>query len=166
MECHRIYSGEGQPKPRRLQHADIQLNHGPNVRCDTCHAKQDRNSLALQDGAALAFSDVALLCGQCHAKKKNDWDVGIHGKTHDYWDSTAGEVRHLVCTACHDPHRPSHPAMTPIAPLPGPHTLRMGKAPHVGHEGDSEENPLRRALNRALKSKTTGADHNSNGEKK
>ena len=50
----------------------------------------------------------------------------------------------MGCTYCHDPHKPSAPAMDPLRPMPGPHTLRAVIPPErVEH---AEDDPLRRAL--------------------
>ena len=124
MQCHKIFKTPTD-KPRPLQqHKGLELDHGPNVKCSTCHHWDDRNKLSLQDGSPIDYAEVDKQCAQCHVKVHRDWTKGIHGRTNGFWDAQQGEQRKLVCTECHDPHTPQHPAMAPLAPLPGPNTLR------------------------------------------
>lgn len=151
MDCHRIFDASGaKPDPDRQQHGHIQLAHGPNVRCDTCHHVEDRDALTRLDGTLLSYGESEKLCAQCHSRVFADWERGMHGRTNGYWDSTRGTLRRLRCTECHDPHGPRHPAMDPLKPLPGPLTLRMGDPEqHVVVDQPLEEDPLRRALQAA-----------------
>jgi len=114
--------------------------HGDNDSCLNCHAKDDREKLALRNGGLVGFDHVEQLCAQCHGPIYNDWERGTHGKTIGYWDLTSGESIKLSCTQCHDPHQPTYQGMKP---LPGPNTLRMGDK-HGGHDQIDENNPLQR----------------------
>jgi hypothetical protein len=139
--CHRLFQSTWDGTRPRTQHTEIHLQHGFNNQCMNCHAKEDRERLALNDGTTVPFADVAILCAQCHGPIYNDWTRGVHGKTLGYWNASLGPRRRLVCTECHDPH---HPAYDPIAPLPGPHTLRMGEPSEHHHSAiEAERNPLR-----------------------
>ena len=147
MDCHRLFKSANDD-PRALnQHVDVRMAHGPNIRCGTCHDWDDRDRLKRLDGTTQGFADSTALCAQCHQRKHEDWTCGIHGRSNGHWDESRGERRRLSCTECHDPHQPRHGAMTPIRPLPGPHTLRMGDG-HVPPHGD-EEDPLQRAFGNA-----------------
>lgn len=140
MDCHVII--DAQPRSKDLfQHANIQLEHGINTRCVTCHHSTDRNRLATLDNETFPFSQSASLCGECHGPVFRQWERGAHGKTLGFWNAERGESRRLTCTECHDPH---HPRFDPIEPLPGPNTLRMGPQERVGHGDDHEKhsNPL------------------------
>jgi len=141
-DCHGLVDlsrNDGEPL---VQHKGIALDHGLNDRCLSCHDTKDRNRLVGRHGENLAYKDVAQLCSQCHGPVYNDWSNGTHGKTLGYWDASQGESRRLICTECHDPHAPAY---KPMKPLPGPHTLRMGKqgAEFATHMSE-ERNPLLR----------------------
>ncbi len=125
MHCHTSVVSKSDKPRKLLRHQNVKLNHGPNVKCSTCHAWENRDKLAGLDGSEMPYADVVDQCGQCHVRKRKDWDNGIHGRTNGFWDSTAGERKKLTCTECHDPHHPRTPAMSPVTPLPGPNTLRM-----------------------------------------
>lgn len=125
MHCHKDFLSKSDTPRTLLRHAEIQLAHGPTVKCSTCHHWEDRNKLAMMDGTPLAYADVVTQCGQCHVKVHRDWKHGIHGRTNGYWDAAQGERSRLGCTQCHNPHTPRTPAMSPMKPLPGPNTLRM-----------------------------------------
>ncbi|MFH0947134.1 MAG: hypothetical protein V2A76_18255 [Planctomycetota bacterium] len=148
MDCHRIFpTRTGVPKRNRLQHRQILLSHGPNVRCVTCHDATDRDLLVLQDDSTAPLTATELLCASCHGRAYSDWKVGMHGRTNGYWDATRGKLVRLTCAECHDPHNPTFPARGRIKPLPGPRTLRMGEpAGHDGADHEEEEDPLRAPL--------------------
>jgi hypothetical protein len=137
-ECHDIFPSPELPRTPLIQHTHIVLDHGLNDRCYNCHAREDRDRLALYDGTTIGFEDVPRLCAQCHGPAWRDWQHGTHGRTSGFWDVTRGERVRLACTQCHDPHAPAFPA---YAPLPGPNTLRMGH-PSTGEEHDEPVNPL------------------------
>ncbi|MBK8975895.1 MAG: hypothetical protein IPM29_08200 [Planctomycetes bacterium] len=144
-ECHNFPLSEVQIRNRQ-QHGHIVLEHGINDACHNCHDLSNMDQLILRGGRSIPYADVPELCRTCHGPTFQDWQRGIHGRVNGYWDATRGEQHHLRCVECHDPHRPRHPAMDPLVPLPGPNTLRMGDPrwrAGESHEGP-EEDPLRR----------------------
>lgn len=148
-DCHGIFDVNDKTPGASLQHQHIVLDHGINDQCRNCHNYDDMNQLVLYNGAPIPYRDVPQLCQKCHGPVFLDWERGIHGRVNDYWDAQRGPPRRLKCIQCHDPHRPRHPAMDPLLPLPGPNTLRMGASPaaedrHTGTERD----PLRTAVHR------------------
>ncbi len=99
---------------KRLEFHD-KLGSG-NGSCLSCHDDSHQGSLLLADGTALALSDAAPLCGQCHQSRYRQWGDGTHGLP-----GTEG----VACTKCHDPHRPQvallnitepHPVAAPAPP--------------------------------------------------
>ncbi|MCA9312258.1 MAG: hypothetical protein KDA21_13675 [Phycisphaerales bacterium] len=139
--CHKLFQSSWDGRRPLTQHTHIILAHGINNQCDNCHAREDREQLVLHDGSSVTFSRTETLCAQCHGPVFRDWERGTHGKTLGSWDLSSPLARRLSCAECHDPHAPAYP---PIAPLPGPNTLRMGTpAPDAGQHHD-DRNPLRR----------------------
>lgn len=142
-DCHRHFdSPPTLPRERRtmVQHTNIALDHGMNDRCFNCHDQKDRTRLALHDGTTLPFDEAPRLCAQCHGTLYRDWQHGMHGKTLGSWIASSGKQRRLHCNECHDPHAPAYPK---LAPLPGPHTLRMGdQSERAAHS--TRHMPLRR----------------------
>ena len=139
-DCHILFDTVRDPDRPLYQHTDIHLSHGTNDACLNCHDKDNRERLAIRGQEPVGFDDAQLLCAQCHGPIYRDWQRGTHGKTIGYWNTDLGPAIKLICTQCHDPH---HPVYEPIVPLPGPHTLRMGKQGHNGSE-INESNPLQR----------------------
>jgi len=138
--CHTLFSQE-QLSPRRLaQHTDLDLNHGGNEWCFSCHDTKDRNKLVLADGEQIGYDRAPELCGKCHGPTYRDWQAGIHGKTLGFWNKEMGEQTRLKCSQCHDPHSPAFPMMDL---LPGPNTLRMGEGDANINRHDHKHNPLR-----------------------
>ncbi|MBM4108751.1 MAG: hypothetical protein FJ255_08055 [Phycisphaerae bacterium] len=129
------------PAPPAL-HAGIALRHGLNNRCTNCHDSKDLERLRLHDGKPIPYSQVAMLCAQCHGTVYRDWERGSHGKTLGAWSNDMAEKTRLRCSECHDPHAPAYPKYTP---LPGPNTLRMGRQ-EATHAHDEKHRPLRRLL--------------------
>jgi len=146
-DCHQLFPLGPDPIPGRRQHEHVKLEHGINDQCRNCHDTKNMNRLVLYSGESISYSEVTHLCQKCHGPTYHDWEAGIHGRVNGYWDPAKGEPRKLKCIQCHNPHRPRVPAMDPLAPLPGPHTLRMGKRPD--HEPKPEADPLRRSLERS-----------------
>lgn len=149
MDCHRTFPPREDPPVALLQHKHIVLDHGINRRCRNCHYPVDRNRLVLHDGTVIGYNDVVTLCAKCHGPTYRDWQRGAHGRTNQFWDTSVGEQLRLKCTECHDPHMPRVPAMDPVKPLPGPHTLRMGDPTHSG-PGEPDRDPLLRSLHEAV----------------
>lgn len=141
VDCHRFLNSIPTTDRRRTQHTHIELDHGLNDRCLNCHHDSDRSKLVLHDGGVIGYDQVEHLCAKCHGPTYRDWQKGMHGKTLGYWDTSRGPQHRLKCTHCHDPHAP---AFEPMAPLPGPRTLRMTPAPQQApHHEDKVSNPLR-----------------------
>ncbi len=136
--CHKLFKTVLDPNRtrERTQHLDFTLEHGMNDYCFNCHDVDNRERLVLHDNSTVGFTDVALLCAQCHGPVYRDWDNGVHGKTLGAWSPEVGIQHKLTCTNCHDPHSPAYP---PIKPLPGPNTLRMGNPDSAVHEEIGEE---------------------------
>lgn len=149
MDCHRIFLNR-EPRQKREQHQHIKLQHGINAGCDDCHALEDRDRLVLRDGRTIPYTEIVSFCAQCHVDKIADWRLGLHGRRIGFWNASKGPHRKFLCTECHDPHRPRHPIMEGLQPLPSPNTLRMGEpgshAADTGHQTENQEtrNPLRR----------------------
>jgi hypothetical protein len=147
-DCHGIFDAVARLPVKRLQHAHIVLDHGINDACGNCHNLANMDQLVLYNGAPVTYAETPQLCRKCHGPTFQDWERGIHGRVNEYWNSQYGSPRKLMCIQCHDPHAPRRPAMDPLAPLPGPNTLRMRPAeraedlPREARETD----PLRRAL--------------------
>jgi len=144
-DCHRLFDSGVEQKPKMIQHLDIKLDHGLNNNCHNCHSRTNRDYLILYGEREVGFDRVVDLCAKCHGPTWRDWERGIHGKTVGSWDMDSEEHRRMKCTECHDPHRP---AFQPIAPLPGPNTLRMRATQRRdGWSGlEHKVSPLRRWL--------------------
>ena len=96
-------------------HRGIELVHGT-LRCESCHAPEDRTRLRLADGETLAMGEVVQLCGQCHGPKYRDFVKGSHGGGRGYWDRTKGPWIRNSCVACHRAHAPAYPTVMPAPP--------------------------------------------------
>lgn len=155
-DCHALFQSPPETLATVYQHTHIRLDHGLNDRCLNCHDRENRDLLALQGTQTVGYDQVVRLCAKCHGPTYRDWELGIHGRTNGYWDSTRGERRRLICTQCHDPHAPAFPR---LAPLPGPHTLRMGPVEAEQNHDSREDGPLHRALRAAHQSKGAEDGH-------
>lgn len=138
-ECHKLFTESPVEKRVLVQHKDIVINHGMNTRCMNCHFGTDRDKLVLHDGTLVGFEETPRLCSQCHGTVYRDWQKGMHGKTLGSWDPQNEAHRRLTCNECHDPHAPAY---TPMAPLPGPETLRMGEQPTEREGHGHKHSPL------------------------
>jgi hypothetical protein len=141
-DCHQIFTSQWDPSRPLSQHTHIEMSHGINDHCLNCHDSEDRDKLILRGGEKIGFSESPRLCQQCHGPVYNDWTRGEHGKTMGSWIMGSDEQYRLRCNECHDPHSPAY---VPMAPLPGPNTLRQGD-PHAngGAHGPNPNNPLLR----------------------
>ncbi|MBI5543637.1 MAG: hypothetical protein HY901_07100, partial [Deltaproteobacteria bacterium] len=83
----------------------------------TCHRAEGRDQLGLADGRGLDYVSVKALCGQCHARRLEEYERGAHGGMTGYWDLSRGPRTRNLCTDCHDPHAPKIPQVVP-APQP------------------------------------------------
>ena len=104
--CHGNKEGMSKHTPVS-PHADIIIQHGlkndgPSS-CNTCHSKENRDSLADISKNQIDIDHVYELCGQCHFRQKKDWVGGAHGQRIEYW---VGERVVKNCTSCHNPHSP------------------------------------------------------------
>jgi hypothetical protein len=145
--CHKLFESRDDIQRPLEQHKHIRLGHGINNECNNCHARDNRERLVLHDGTDVPYAEVEQLCSQCHGPVFRDWRRGAHGKTLGAWDLSSDRSRKLTCTECHDPHRPAY---DPIAPLPGPNTLRLGETVPTGDEhAGRDRNPLRHWIDNA-----------------
>ena len=106
-----------------VEHKDIVMGHGSHDRnnlCYNCHNENKLDTLQTRDHREIAITNSPALCGSCHGPTYRDWERGMHGRTSGYWNTSMGEMRREVCTACHDPHHPKFPGRKPA---PGPHLL-------------------------------------------
>ena len=122
-ECHALMRSPPETDRPLTQHRHIKLNHGINDRCFNCHHRENRNAFAGYGGDPIPYDEPHLLCAKCHGPVYRDWTHGVHGRTNGYWNARLGPVERKKCIECHDPHAP---AFQPMAPAPGPNTLRMG----------------------------------------
>ncbi len=139
-ECHRLFAPTPDQERVAVQHKDVVLRHGMNTRCLNCHDGADRDKLVLHNGTLIGFGEAPRLCSNCHGTVFRDWENGTHGKTTGSWDASTGRQVRLKCNECHDPHSPAY---KPLAPLPGPSTLRMGDQTREP-EPEGKHAPLRR----------------------
>jgi formate-dependent nitrite reductase cytochrome c552 subunit len=127
--CSRCHApGAANPTERVLTefHTQKVLNHGTQGGwCYRCHGKDDIDKLHLSDGTLVGFDQSYELCGSCHGDKLRDWKAGLHGLTTGYW---LGDRQRRSCPACHDPHQPRFPQMTPEHAPALPRTVTA--APH------------------------------------
>jgi len=137
-DCHTLFENKRDQNRPLTQHTHVHLNHGNNDACLNCHDNDNREKLTLRGGGTVGFDQAEQLCAQCHGPIYRDWQKGAHGKTIGYWNTDLGEQIKLKCSECHDPHSPAY---EPMPPLPGPHTLRMGKQ-HGALDVIDERNPL------------------------
>ena len=117
-DCHDVLEPSTVQKSFFSAHEDIVLKHGVNNYCTTCHSSENREALLDINGNDIAFSESHITCLQCHGPIYRDWENGVHGRMNDFWDKNKGEVRRLICVACHDPHQPEFKSMQPA---PAPH---------------------------------------------
>lgn len=126
------------PNERKLTefHTQKTLDHGTQHGwCYRCHTKDNLDKLHLADGTLVGFDEGYELCGSCHGDKLRDWKANVHGLTTGWWNGA--RVRRS-CPACHDPHTPRFPLMTPERAPQRPRTAsEMSKAGE--REDDHEE---------------------------
>jgi hypothetical protein len=139
-ECHKLFTPSPVENRTLVQHKEIVLSHGMNTRCLNCHDGANRDKLVLHDGTLVNFADTPRLCSQCHGTVYRDWQRGTHGKTMGSWEASSGKQVRLTCNECHNPHAPAY---QPLAPLPGPNTMRMGDQSHTA-EPERRHEPLRK----------------------
>lgn len=133
--CHADRPADATPRKLTEFHTQKELHHGSQGGwCYRCHAKDNIDKLHVADGTLLSFDEAYELCGSCHGDKLRDWSNNLHGLTTGFWN---GERHRRSCPACHDPHNPRFPLMTPehapqrprIVPASDPHG-----EPHGAHQ--------------------------------
>jgi serine/threonine protein kinase len=72
--------------------------------CSTCHAAEDVELLALENGKRATLDESYRLCADCHFAQVDAWAHGAHGKRLDGWQ---GRRVVMGCADCHDPHQPA-----------------------------------------------------------
>ena len=102
-------------------HQNIQPEHPKQTgaRCSTCHAPDNVELLALENGKRATLNESYRLCADCHFAQVNAWAAGAHGKRLDGWQ---GRRVVMACPDCHDPHKP---ALQPRIPFRAPRIERM-----------------------------------------
>lgn len=80
--------------------------HSDKNNCKKCHIQNSSKSLIMLTGDTVNVEQTPELCGQCHGIMKRNWDSSTHGKRVNSWTKN-GEK--LICTKCHDPHKPKFP---------------------------------------------------------
>ena len=134
-DCHDVFQSPTEKTGDLYQHLDIHFDHGINNSCYNCHDQKNRDELVGRNGQYISYTDIPLLCSQCHGPTYRDWERGMHGKTLGSWETGSPDQVRLECSQCHDPHAPAFPD---YQPLPGPNTLRMGNPPaELHHESPS-----------------------------
>ncbi|HEY8087549.1 MAG TPA: hypothetical protein VIF09_06890 [Polyangiaceae bacterium] len=140
--CSRCHGGEQGREPdkheRKLTefHTQKVLDHGTQGGwCYRCHTADDIDHLHLSDGTKVGFNEAYELCGSCHGDKLRDWRAGIHGLTTGFW---LGDRERRSCPACHDPHQPRFPLMTPEHAPARPRTAPVERR-SVGEDSHGEE---------------------------
>jgi hypothetical protein len=87
--------------------------------CSTCHAADNVELLALEDGKRASLDESYRLCAECHFAQVGAWAAGAHGKRLDGWQ---GRRVVMACPDCHDPHKP---ALQPRIPFRAPRIERI-----------------------------------------
>jgi hypothetical protein len=135
--CHQDRTPD--PRERKLAqfHTQKVLDHGTlGGWCYRCHTKDSIDQLHLSDGTLVSFNEAYELCGSCHGDKLRDWKAGIHGLTTGYW---LGDRTRRSCPACHDPHNPRFPLMTPEHPPALPRTVSQSEVTPSAQESHGPE---------------------------
>jgi len=92
--------------------------------CWTCHYNTEMTTLHLAGGATqFPLSDSSRLCAQCHQKRYEAWQKGIHGVP--AWKEGEPGIpgaEKVKCVNCHEPHQPQIALLniTKPHPLPAP----------------------------------------------
>ena len=132
--CHSMELGGDVParKAEELKgfHKDMKFQHGA-LDCQSCHHPDDRDTLRLANGDALAFADTMQLCGQCHGAQLRNYNDGSHGGMNGYWDLSQGPRVRNSCMHCHDVHNPAFPVASPVF---APRDRFLSPAKEADHE--------------------------------
>jgi nitrate/TMAO reductase-like tetraheme cytochrome c subunit len=119
-DCHQNIEASQVQKSFFSAHPDIELNHGANNYCLTCHSLNNREALRDINGADVPYARSELSCLPCHGTIYRDWEQGVHGRMDEYWDRAKRKASQLTCVACHDPHQPD---FKPMEPSPAPRAV-------------------------------------------
>jgi hypothetical protein len=96
-------------------HQGLIGQHG-NLSCVSCHNPADGYAtLRLADGKSVPYSEVMMLCAQCHGSQFRDYQHGAHGGMTGFWDRTKGSRARNNCIDCHDAHAPKFPTVSPVS---------------------------------------------------
>jgi hypothetical protein len=87
--------------------------------CSTCHAPDNVELLALENGERATLDHAYQACAQCHVSQAEAWAGGAHGKRLDGWQ---GPRVLMGCADCHDPHDPT---LEPRIPFRAPQLQRI-----------------------------------------
>ena len=111
--CHMGSGMRGSAQRVPDAHQNIQPVHPAEAggTCRSCHAPENVELLAIQNGGRTTIDHAYRLCAQCHNAQATAWAAGAHGKRLDGWQ---GRRVVLGCAACHDPHRPAIEQRTPF----------------------------------------------------
>jgi hypothetical protein len=120
--CHEGFTGDKGEEALKDEHADLQFNHGLNMRCLNCHNQNNSMAYIYHDGSEIPGDQPTRLCAKCHGTHYREWMLGIHGRVNKSWDPTKGDQTKLECIQCHNPH---HPKFEPMAPMPPPTLTRF-----------------------------------------
>jgi len=138
--CSRCHDGRTPDRTERKLaefHTQKILNHGTEKGwCYRCHTVDNIDHLHLPDGTLVGFNEAYELCGSCHGDKLRDWKAGIHGLNTGFW---LGSRERRSCPACHDPHSPKFPLMTPEHAPQLPRTVTPESHAAHGEETNGEE---------------------------
>jgi hypothetical protein len=98
---------------KKAAHWEVKLVHAKaeTMDCNTCHAKDDLNSLATLKQQKIDINHAYQLCAQCHSRQAADWAGGAHGKRLSGW---APPRVVSSCTGCHNPHKPKLEPRMPV----------------------------------------------------
>lgn len=128
--CHSDRAPDARERVLTEFHTQKVLHHGTQGGwCYRCHTKDNIDQLHLPDGTLVGFNEAFELCGSCHGDKLRDWKDNTHGLTTGFW---LGERTRRSCPACHDPHNPRFPLMTPEHAPQRPRTVPAEA--HGAHE--------------------------------
>ncbi len=116
-DCHQSIAPSDVKKSFFSAHESVNLEHGVNNHCLSCHSRDNREFLVDSHGDDIDFTRSELSCIKCHGVVYNDWVSGAHGRINGYWDKTKGAAEKVTCVACHDPHAPQFKSMEP-SPAP------------------------------------------------
>lgn len=134
--CHEGFVGDSTQAALEGQHANIEFDHGRNLRCLNCHNPANSDTYVNHDGSEIPGEQPTMLCAKCHGPHFTEWEKGVHGRRNGYWNAEMGAQERVACIQCHNPH---HPAFAKMAPMPPPiltrfeskHSTDKGEPAHV-----------------------------------